>query len=181
MKSRERKLMWVFGAALLVCGCLFLGTMGTGWVSDLLSENQRLRDRVDEMNQLVASRSSWQQRDDWLDEATPHFASRQEASAALLEAVEKLDGKGISLLSRQLTEPAGADGNAASADGSSNDYFEATSVKLELKAPEAVLYRWLHLLHQPDSFRGVTSLTIGRAETDGSLRAELELTQYFLP
>jgi hypothetical protein len=175
MNARERKLMWGFGGALLVFGAMFLSTVGISWAKELFAENDRLRDRVSELRQLVDSRSDWEERENWLDETVPHFASRQEASAALLESLENLDRTGISLQSRQLTEPAGDKND----EQTGNSYFEATSVKLELEAPEAALYRWIHQLHQPDTFRGVTSLTIERAD-EGRLRAEIDLTQFYL-
>ena len=175
MNARERKLMWFFGGALLVFAAMFVSTVGIGWTKELLAENDRLRDRASELQQLVDSRADWQQREAWLDETVPHFASRQEASAALLESLESLDRTGISLQSRQLSEPAGDEAD----DDSENAYFEATSVKLELEAPEADLYRWIHQLHRPETFRGVTSLSIERAD-DGRLRAEIDLTQFYL-
>jgi hypothetical protein len=175
MNVRERKLMWAFGGALLVFAAMFLSTVGIGWAKNLFAENERLRDRVSELQRLVDSRSDWEERENWLDETVPHFASRQEASAALLESLESLDRTGIALQSRQLSEPAGEESD----DESANSYFEATSVKLELEAPEAALYRWIHQLHQPETFRGVTALTIERAN-EGRLRAEIELSQFYL-
>ena len=175
MTAREQKLIWIFGGALLLFVAMFLSTIGISWASNLFAENDRLRDRASELQRLIDSRSDWQQREDWIDENVPHFASRQEASAALIESLDDLDQSGISLQSRQLSEPAG-EGNQ---DENENAYFEATSVKLELEAPEGALYRWIHQLHQPDTFRGVTALTIERAE-EGRLRAEIDLTQFYL-
>lgn len=177
MSGRERNLMWGFGGALLIFGTIFMATVGSNWVKGLFSENDRLRERTTELRELIASRESWQQRDAWLDEKVPHFASRQEASSALLEAVEAMAGngsEGVVLKSRQLSEPA----NDLD-DDEGNDYFDASSMKMELEAPEAELYQWIHRLHNPDSFRGVTALTLERGEA-GTLRAEVELTQFYL-
>ncbi len=189
MSERERKLAWGLGGAAVIFAVIVFATTGSTWVKGLFSENQRLRERAAELQTLIDHHESWADRDAWLDEKVPHFTSRQEASSALLEAVEALADKdsgeseqaGVVFKSRQLTEPASESAGTAD-DDAANAYFDATSMKMQIEAPEAILYQWIHRLHNPDSFRGVTALILERSTTDnGALRAEIELTQFYLP
>jgi len=191
MSGRERKLAWGLGGAAIVFFAILFATTGSSWVKSLFSENVRLRERAAELRSLIDHHDSWAQRDAWLDENVPHFASRQEASSALLEAVEALAGStegesgqsGVILKSRQLTEPT----HSADHSDDNNAYFDATTVKMEIEAPEAALYQWIHRLHAPDTFRGITALNLERSERsegntgNATLRAEVELTQFYLP
>jgi len=187
MSGRERKLAWGLGAAAVIFAVIVFATTGSSRVKGLFSENERLRERSAELRALIDDHDFWAQRDAWLDENVPRFASRQEASSALLEAVEALANKtggeseqgSIVLKSRQLTEPPSYDDDD---DGAANDYFDSTSMKMEVEASEADLYQWIHRLQEPDTFRGVTALTLERGATgNGTLHAEIELTQFYLP
>ena len=175
MSARERQLAIVFAVALIAFAGLVVGTTGLRWTKDLIAENRRLAERVGQLDGLIASRDVWQTRETWLNESAPYFASRQEASAALLEALDDLTTAGVVVTSRELSEPAGDDNGEVE-----NAYFEETAVRLELEASEPALYAWIHQLHRPDTFRGITALRLERAEA-GRLRAELELTQFYQP
>ena len=196
MSKRERTLAWGFGGAAIVFAMILFATTGKNWITGLFSENERLRERAAELRYLIDHHDSWADRDAWLDEKVPHFASRQEASSALLEAVEALastsrgesEQASVILKSRQLTEPTNATGIGEGDSDDSNAYFDATTVKMEIEAPEAALYQWIHRLHAPDTFRGITALNLERIESGtndqsdkGTLRAEVELTQFYLP
>lgn len=181
MKRSERLLLGIFAILFIVIvggGAL---TFGINHYRGISEEKERLADRLIEMNQAITEGAEWQRRSDWLDAHVPAFASRQEASSKLLEAIQKeADQAGVTLTGReflenrqQSTEP---DGQAAEA----STYYDQATVRLTLTgAREQALFAWMHALQKPERFLGVTRLQINPSGQGKTVNVEAEVTQFY--
>lgn len=180
MKKSEKILLALFAA-------LFLLIVGGGGVmlgvrkyQEITRENEHLRDRLASMNQAVVQGVDWQRKSDWIEEKVPAMGSRQEASSHLLETVQKeaaavnltLSGKEFVEQRRVVAE----DGQPIEQGG----YFDQATVRVTVvEAQEQALYRWLHVMGQPERFIGVTRLQISPTGQGKTVNCEVELTQYY--
>jgi len=89
MKKSEKVLLGLFAVLFVLIvggGGLMLGV--NKWRS-ISSENEKLRDRLVDMNMAITQGVDWQRKSDWIEEHVPAMASRQEASSRLLETLQK--------------------------------------------------------------------------------------------
>lgn len=178
MKKSERILLIVFALVFLIVvggGLLAFGMKNYG---ELTAETERLRDRLAEMHQALAEGTVWQERSAWLDETMPRFASRQEASAHLLESLQGSAGKAaLALGPREFIEPARSEGVEDAPQG----FYDKATVRLTLEqASEKALFTWMHALQSSGGFQGVTRLSITPSGQGKTVNAEVEVTQFYL-
>ncbi|MBB5038006.1 hypothetical protein [Prosthecobacter dejongeii] len=181
MKRSERLLLGLFVIVFLVVvggGAL---TIGLNHYRSITEETARLRDRLVDMNQAITEGAEWQRRSEWLNETVPTFASRQEASACLLEVIQKEAEKaGLALAGREFLEAP----KEIAEDGlhfeASQGYFDRATVRLTLSAvKEQAFFTWMHGVQQPGRFLGVTRLLITPTGQGKSVNAEVEVTQFY--
>ncbi len=180
MKKRERILLGVFAA-------LFLVIIGGGLLAyavdqyrALGEENDGLRGRLAEMRLAISEGAEWQRRSAWLEQHVPLFTSRQEASARLLEVLQKeADRVGLTIAGKEFMEAAklpDVDGQPAEETG----YFDHASVKISLtNVQEKALFTWMHALQQPGAFLGVTRFQMNPSGQSKGVHVEVEITQYY--
>lgn len=182
MKRSEKILLAVFAALFVVIvggGLLF---WAVGNYRSILEENNGLSRRVTEMNEEIAQGAEWQRRSAWLENHVPAFASRQDASSRLLEAVQREASKvGLSIAGKEFLEaPRLSDADAGAEAAGTGGYFDQASVKITLSgAREKALFTWLHALQQPAAFLGVTRLQINPGGQGKAVNVEVEITQYY--
>ncbi|MBK8093326.1 MAG: hypothetical protein IPK32_15390 [Verrucomicrobiaceae bacterium] len=181
MKKSEKLLLGIFAALLL----LMIGGGGVLFAyrnyAEIKDEVSQLGDQLENMRSQVASGEKWAARQSWLDDNIPGFASRQEASAKLLEAVQKeAETASVSLLGREIletTQALGPDGLPLD-EAEQLNAFDRAAVKVTLNGvKEEDFYRWLHALQKPKSFIGITRLQINPSSK--SINAEVEFTQFY--
>lgn len=181
MKKSEKVLLGVFAF-------LFLAIVGGGGLTfafnnymAIREENENLRDRLADMNLAVSQGADWADRYGWLEEKVPAFASRQEASAKLLEVISgEAEKLGLSIGGKEFLEEArvlGPDGLPLEED---LGYFDKAGVKITLTGvQEQPIFAWLHALQKPTSFLGITRLQINPSGTNKTINAEVEFTQFY--
>lgn len=181
MKPRERLLLIVFSA-------LFLCIVGGGLMMfslkhyrSVVQENDQLRDRLAQMQSAISQGAEWQRRSDWLQANMPAFSSQQEASARLLDVVQKEASKaGVSIASKEfINRP-----KPVMADGAPSDepegYFDNTAVRLTLTGvKEKELFAWIHAMQSPTSLLGITRFQINPSGQGKTVNCEIDITQYY--
>ncbi len=181
MKRSERILLGIFAVVFLVIIGGGLLTFGVNNYREITEENERLRDRLIDMNQAIAQGTEWQRRSEWLESNAPTFPSRQDASAKLLDAIQKEAEKAVLTISgREFLEPLkqlGPDGLPAEEVAG---YFDQATVKLTINgAKEQALFAWMHALQQPQSFLGVTRFQMNPSGQNKTVNLEVEVTQFY--
>lgn len=181
MKKSEKVLLAVFAVTFLVIvggGALAFGYRN---YTGIIGENDRLRDRLVEMNQALAMGADWQARHQWLDENVPSFNSRQEAAAHLLDVLQKEAVKsGVNIGGRELIEEPRAFGIDGLPVEEESGYFDQAAVRITLAGvSEKDLFRWFHALQQPDSFLGLTRLQINPSGQGKTVNCEVNITQFY--
>jgi hypothetical protein len=181
MKKSEKVLLGVFAVTFLVIvggGAL---TFGIKNYRGIVEENERLRDRLIDMNQALSKGAEWKRRHDWLEEHVPTFNSRQEAASQLLDALQKEAVKvGINISERELIDRPkafGPDGLPVEDEGG---YFDHAAVRVTLAGvSEKDLFRWFHSLQQPESFLGLSRLQINPSGQGKTVNCEVHITQFY--
>ncbi|MES2595217.1 MAG: hypothetical protein V4662_07775 [Verrucomicrobiota bacterium] len=181
MKKSEKLLLGAFAVLFLVIIGGGAMAMGIKQYLAIREENETLRDRVIEMNEAIAQGAEWQRRHDWLEERVPGYTSRQEASAKLLEVIQReADKLSLTLVGKEFLEPVktmGPDGLPLEEEGG---YFDQAAVKITLtKVKEQPFFAWLHSMQTPDSFLGITRLQITPAGEGKTINVEAEITQFY--
>lgn len=181
MKKSEKMLLLIFAItfAVIVGGGAL--TFGLNNYRGILEENDRLRDRLIDMNQALAKGSDWKLRHDWLDENVPAFNSRQEAASHLLDALQKeAVAAGVNIGERELIdEPKmlGPDGLPIEEE---SGYFDQAAVRVTLAGvAEKDLFKWFHALQKPESFLGLTRLQINPSGQGKTVNCEVNITQFY--
>lgn len=181
MKKSEKMLLLIFAItfAVIVGGGAL--TFGLNNYRGILEENDRLRDRLIDMNQALAKGSDWKLRHDWLDENVPSFNSRQEAASHLLDALQKeAVAAGVNIGERELIdEPKmlGPDGLPIEEE---SGYFDQAAVRVTLAGvAEKDLFKWFHALQKPESFLGLTRLQINPSGQGKTVNCEVNITQFY--
>lgn len=183
MKRSERMLLGVF--ALLFLVIVGGGGLSFGWsrYRSVQAETERLRDRLAEMNLAVTQGAEWQRRSEWLDANVPVLASRQQASARLLEAIQKeAEQTGLAIAGREFLEVPAGGNSEDSADGGQtvSGYFDRATVRVTLNAAqEKAFFSWMHALQQPGRFLGVTRLLVNPSGKGKTINAEVEVTLFY--
>ena len=180
MKKSEKILLTIFGVLFLVIVGGGAMAMGIKHYLGLLEESDGLRDRILEMNEAIAQGAEWQRRHDWLEQTVPGFSSRQDASARLIETIQKEAEKHGLAITSEFLEPVktlGPDGLPLEAEGG---YFDQAAIKVMLtKVQEQPLFAWLHALQAPENFLGVTRLQITPGGEGKTITVEAEFTQFY--
>jgi hypothetical protein len=180
MKKSEKVLLGLFAALFVLIvggGGLMLGV--NKWRS-ISQENDKLRNRLVEMNLAITQGADWQRKSDWIEENVPSLGSRQEASSRLLDTIQTQAAEmSITLSSKEFVDQRrviGEDGQPEEASG----YFDQATVRVTLlEVSEEALFKWLYSLTEPKQFLGVTRLQITPTGQGKLVNCEVELTQFY--
>jgi hypothetical protein len=180
MKKSEKLLLGLFAVLFLLIvggGGLMLGV--NKWRS-ISQENDKLRNRLVEMNLAITQGADWQRKSDWIEENVPSLGSRQEASSRLLETIQKQAAEmSVTLSSKEFVDQRraiGEDGQPEEASG----YFDQATVRVTLlEVSEEALFKWLYTISEPKQFLGVTRMQITPTGQGKRVNCEVELTQFY--
>lgn len=180
MKKSEKVLLGLFAVLFLLIvggGGLMLGV--NKWRS-ISMENEKLRERLVDMNMAITQGVEWQRKSDWVEENVPSMASKQEASSRLLETLQKQAVEaGVTLSSKEFVDQRraiGVDGQPEEATG----YFDQATARVTLlEVGEEALIKWLYSISEPKQFLGVTRMQITPTGQGKLVNCEVEVTQFY--
>lgn len=180
MKKSEKVLLGLFAVLFLLIvggGGLMLGV--NKWRS-ISMENEKLRERLVDMNMAITQGVEWQRKSDWIEENVPAMASKQEASSRLLETLQKQAVEaGVTLSSKEFVDQRraiGVDGQPEEATG----YFDQATARVTLlEVGEEALIKWLYSISEPKQFLGVTRMQITPTGQGKLVNCEVEVTQFY--
>jgi hypothetical protein len=174
LNQRETTLLIIFGSLLTVLAGGGLIWAGIRSLTGLVQSNQELTQRVATLQSAVDSRSVWEQRDQWLNEHTETFRTREDASAALLSHIEACArDAGMELKGREIMAD-NAEPDAADAEASR--YFHNATIRVKVSGTQEKVLSWIHSLQQPEKLIGVTGEVIEAGE---EFSAEIEVTKSY--
>jgi len=123
------------------------------------------------MQELVADRPFWEQRDQWLQETQPKFVNGDTAGVELLERVKSLAQKHSVLLE-----------NPAIRSPEKLSTHIAVAIDIETKSPWPPLIAFLHELQSPSQFVAVESANLKIDSADPSqLRGRFKISRWYAP
>jgi hypothetical protein len=175
LNSRETTLLIAF---LSLLG-LFVGG-GLIWagirsLSGLMEGNEALASRVVALQSAVDNRSIWESRDQWLNEHTETFQTREDASASLLNHIDVCAQEaGMELLGREIVEVNAGEDDAAEPE--TGLYFRTATIRVKVAGTQESVLGWIHSLQQPEKLIGVTGEVIDAGE---EFSAEIEVTKSY--
>jgi hypothetical protein len=180
MKKSEKVLLGLFAVLFLLIvggGGVMLGV--NKWRS-ISMENEKLRERLVDMNLAITQGVEWQRKSDWIEENVPAMASKQEASSRLLETLQKQAVEaGVTLSSKEFVDQRraiGVDGQPEEATG----YFDQATARVTLlEVGEEALIKWLYSISEPKQFLGVTRMQITPTGQGKLVNCEVEVTQFY--
>ena len=170
MKASEKRLLFIL-LGMLAFGGLFLGLDQYFKKRDaLLAERDRLETEWIVIETLFEEKEIWELRSQWLAENQPPFTSSEQIDQAIYEEALAKEVEGVST-SKQTLMPA----------VTTPDYIQA-GVSLTASGELRDVFRWLHGLNQPDSFRVVRNLKVAPDKEDpGKVLAQFELLRWYAP
>ena len=174
LKKSEKRLLIAFLSLFAVIVGGFGSLLLFNHFSNSLSELDALEVKRDTLEHTLAQSTHWANRREWINTNIPSYASREDASGQLLELVSStVKSEGLEVLDKQVqTNP---DAIAGSSGTGPSVYFDRVSVVLELGGEEEQIFRWLHMIQQPESFVGVTHMEYSRTEEKSVCTAHISL------
>ncbi len=183
MSRREKTLAAVVLALALIWGGSVGARAWMAWWRTQHSGRENVAARIEALQELLGERGAWEQRHEWMEQTAPSYASRQEASAKLLELVEaRAAAGGLTLEGKTFVQ---ADAGAGKALPSGNaveaaaPVFQSVAVRVGATGSEQEVLKWIHSLQQPGEFVGVTDLTLTPEPEASALKSEVEVTLYY--
>ena len=175
LTQRETKLLVAFASLFVVLIGGGLVWSGIQSLSGIVQGNAELAQRVDALQTAVDNRSVWESRDQWLNEHTETFQSREDAAAALLNHIEECARNAdMQLTGREIVEApepeAGSEGEAEPR------YFRTATIRVKVSDTQEKVLSWIHSLQQPDLLIGVTGEVIDAGE---EFTAEIDVTKSY--
>ena len=174
MKRSEKILLFAFALVfLIVVGGGFM-TIGLRNYRQVKAETEELKGKLKQMAASIAQGGEWQKKAEWVDNSIPKYASREDASSKLLAVVQKeAEAAGLNVKQELLSAPVAKEGDPLG-------YFDKVSVKVTLgDAKEQQLFAWMHALHKPKSFIGITRMQLSPHPEGKSVVCEIDITQFY--
>lgn len=178
MSDREKKLLLMFGGAMLFLGLLW----GYKWfnqqqslaVSAKMAAEQMLRDAelFRQSREQVADEIEWLQQHEPAPEAAEQVPARLQGLCASEAATVGMQIKQQKILA-----------NTLDAEGASTaSHYQRAKVEFTVTGREEALYQWFDRLHQPDSFRAITALRLTpNREDDTTIDCTVTIEQWYVP
>lgn len=149
MKPGERRLIAILGVLAAVCGAAIMAQMLLRKQSSLERRQQTLELKRMEAEAMLAESALWKARLEWLRANQPAMTSENQASQDLLdEILAAAAQQRLTVQKKQLHEAA------------RTTFFNEVGVTLTLTGDLPDVFRWLHGLLAPESFRMVSYLKI---------------------
>ena len=149
MKASERRLLLILGLLALLCGTAVLVQRLLVLQRSTARRVQSLELRQTESRAMLAEAGLWKARLEWLKQHQPPMVSENQASEELLEAMLSLANKyHLAVQKKQLHEVSGL------------SFYRQVGVTLTVQGDLPDVFRWMHALLTPESFRLVSQLKI---------------------
>ena len=166
--KRERILLFVFLAALLVAG----GAIGWKYFSRSLQSRSEIlaqkESQLQEDRRWLAEKDKWRSRMDWIASTPlPPYEGERTDAAFVQEVQSTLATHGVEIVNQRFQETR-----------SSDDLVEV-AVDLTLNCPLENLVHWLRDIQQIGSYRTIPHLRLKSDASNSQIRAEVTLTQLY--
>jgi Tfp pilus assembly protein PilO len=149
MKASERRLLTILGVLASVCAAALLSQRLLGKQRALDQREHAMELQQAEADALLAEAPLWSARLDWLKTNQPAMTSENQASQDLLdELVATTSANHLTVQKKQLHEAA------------QQSFYNEVGVTITVQGDLPDLFRWLHGLLSPESFRLVSQLRI---------------------
>lgn len=170
MKKSEKRLAIILSTLLGGCCLIVLFDMYFDKRDRLLAEKSALEIDWVRIDTLLEDRQMWEIRSHWLEQNQPKTKSTDEIDQALFEEVSEIEKEGV-LTSNQKLLPS-----------QSNSIFTQAGVSLQATGELPDLFRWLHELEEPGSFRVIRNLkATPSAEEPSNLTLSFQLLRWYAP
>jgi hypothetical protein len=157
MKPSERRLLTVLVVLALVAGGAIISQSLLRKQHLIQRREESLALRQVEADAMLADKELWQARQGWLQSSQPSMSSENQASEELLETLLGAAAKNdLVVQKKQLHETV------------TRPFYREVGVTLTLKGQLPAMFRWLHEMLDPASFRAVSGLKITPDEADKS-------------
>lgn len=175
MNDREKKLILLLVAAVVLIGTIFLYTTYDSKMKKNKGTYKRNADELTRMKADLAEADSKIDDVEWLAENPPVESMHGAVSADLAEFTEKSALRSGVDISKKRPAPQDEDPNEFGA-------YRSAVVRATANAMDDQLYRWLVDLQSPNDHRSITRLYIKPQRDDNTkVDCELEITQWFTP
>lgn len=171
MKASELRLLMILGVLAALCGGALLSQRLLRQQHAIERREQALELRQMEMQSMLTEVEMWRQRLNWLQETQPAMTSENQASEQLLETLlAAAAANGLTVQKKQLHEPVTA------------AFYREVGVTLTIRGPLPSVFRWMHGLLAPASFRVVPQVKITPdAANPADVVAVLHISQLHAP
>ena len=171
MKASELRLLMILGVLAALCGGALLSQRLLRKQHAIERREQALELRQMEMQSMLTEVEMWRQRLNWLQETQPAMTSENQASEQLLETLlATAAANGLTVQKKQLHEPVTA------------AFYREVGVTLTIRGPLPSVFRWMHGLLAPASFRVVPQVKITPdAANPADVVAILHISQLHAP
>lgn len=157
MKASERRLLLILGILATVCGTAILVQRLLGLQHAVERREHEVELRQMEAHAMLAEEDLWKARLEWLKSNQPGMTSENQASEELLDAMLSLAAKHhLTVQKKQLHE------------STRQSSYHEVGVTLTVLGDLPDVFRWMHDLLTPDSFRLVSQLKIMPDAKDAS-------------
>jgi hypothetical protein len=171
LNARELWLTIIVGGVLFVGGNLL--AIESFWKSkDSLRRDIGMKTRqLRSMHELIADRSFWEQRDQWLQSTQPKLTSSDAAGVELLERIRSLAQKHSVLLE-----------NPAIRSAERQSTHITVAIEIETKSAWTPLVTFLHELQSPSQFVAVENVNLKIDPADPTqLRGRFKIARWYAP
>jgi hypothetical protein len=168
MKSSERLLLSLFLIVLLAGGGVVLWTLYRERRDAFTAEKQSLELSLVEVDALLEDESLWTDRATLLSTRQPRFTTREEIDNAIFEDARSGDDAGVVTTDVQLIEPV------------QTEHYAQAGVSLKAEGTVEDVFRWLHRLQSPETFRVVRSFKANpHPDENEKIVCEIELLRWY--
>lgn len=170
MKASERFLLTSFLVLLLFGGAVILWDLYRDRKALLIDERESLELNLVEIEALLEDEAIWTQRAALLEEKQPRFTTREAIDNAIFEDARSGEDANVTTSEIKLIEPV-----------ATPQYVQA-GVTLKAEGTVEDVFRWLHELQSPDTFRVVRSFKANpHPEEDETIQCDIELLRWYEP
>jgi hypothetical protein len=170
MKSSERLLLTSFLVLLLLGGAFILWDLYRDRKDLLVAERAQLELDLVEIETLLEDEEMWTARAAMLAESQPAFTTRADIDNAIFEDAQSGEAANVTTSEIKLIEAV-----------TTPQYVQA-GVTLKAEGTLEDVFRWLHQLQSPDTFRVVRRFkAVPHPEEDEEIQCDLELLRWYAP
>lgn len=170
MKASERLLLSAFLTLLLVGGAVILWDLYRDRKALLIDDRERMELELVEIEALMEDKATWTARAEMLAQTQPAFTSRADADNAIFADAQSGDAANVATSEIKLIEPV------------ITPHYVQSGVTMRATGTVEDVFRWLHGLQTPETFRVVRSFkATPHPEENEQIECEIELLRWYAP